>query len=43
MDKNNYLNRMKALLYDKSKFQKLVVKNDVVDRIEKQLILIETG
>ncbi|CAI2735413.1 unnamed protein product [Schistosoma spindalis] len=37
MDKNNYINKMKALLNDKSKFQKLVGKNDIVDKIEKQL------
>ncbi|VDO94133.1 unnamed protein product [Schistosoma margrebowiei] len=28
---------MKALLNDKSKFQKLAVKNDVADKIEKKL------
>nr|CAJ00247.1 TPA: reverse transcriptase [Schistosoma mansoni] len=38
MDKNNYINKMKAFLNDQSKFQKLVVKNDLADKIEKQII-----
>ncbi|VDP72769.1 unnamed protein product [Schistosoma mattheei] len=37
MDKNNYISKMKALSNDKTKFQKLAVKNDVAGKIEKQL------